>query len=227
MSAPNRFPSGLSTNSKNTPLGNYPYPANYNAMVEYVNDYVTLIGTDYTVSGTSSTFALTSGLGGLAIITPGGTTTATSAYKAAPFLQFNSGKQFWYETRVQVSSVTAPTAYFGLQSGSSANDGIWFAMAAGGVVNLISTVGSAATTLAAAVTTMVSATAVDLGFYYNGTDLLVFVNGALVARILNPTIGASATTLTSNILSPVFQITPTATQTITTDGVLASCEIIR
>jgi len=42
-----------------------------------------------------------------------------------------------------------------------------------------------------------------------------------------PTIGSSATTLTNAILTPVFEITPTATQTLTVDYVLAAQEVTR
>jgi len=63
--------------------------------------------------------------------------------------------------------------------------------------------------------------------YFDGTDLQVFANGNLVARVSAPTIGASATTLTNAVLSPVFQITPTATDTLTVDYVLAAEEISR
>jgi hypothetical protein len=48
-----------------------------------------------------------------------------------------------------------------------------------------------------------------------------------VARISAATIGASGTTLTNAVLGPVFQITPTATDTLTTDFVLAAQEVSR
>ena len=47
------------------------------------------------------------------------------------------------------------------------------------------------------------------------------------ARVSAVTIGSSGTNLTNALLSPVFQITPTATDTLTTDFVLAAQEISR
>ena len=136
MSSPTRFTSGVATVDQQYPLGNYPFPDPFHtsgSTVEttgsssYTNDFNTLIGTDYTVSGTSSTFALTNGVGGLAVLTPGGTTTATAAYKPATFVQFQSGKKLWYNVRFKASAVSGNKAFYvGLRNGSSATEGIWF-----------------------------------------------------------------------------------------------------
>jgi hypothetical protein len=48
-----------------------------------------------------------------------------------------------------------------------------------------------------------------------------------VARVTAPTIGSTGTTLTNAVLGPVFQITPTATDTLTADFVLAAQEVSR
>jgi len=229
MANPARFLSGISTDPVGHPLANYPHHDPFHPVASYKNDFDTLIGTDFTVTGTSSTFALTDGLGGLGLLTPGGATTATSAYKNGTFLQFVAGKQFWFVTRFQVSAL-AGTEYVGLQKGSATTDGLWFAIDASGAITLVSTVGSSATTLVASTkfTDAVAATYVDLAFYYDGTDLLVYQDDALVARVSSPTIGASATTLTNAVLGPVFQITPTTgPQTLTVDYVLASSEVTR
>ena len=94
-------------------------------------------------------------------------------------------------------------------------------------MNLVSTVGSTATTLVTGVATAVSDTYLDVGFYYDGTDLLVFANDALVARVANPTIGSSGTTLTNATLTPFFAITPVATETVTVDYALIAQEVSR
>jgi len=224
---PINFTNGISTVSKIKPLGDFPLPDPFHSssndnlgVVHYAHDFLTSTTSDYTVTGTGSTFALTNAVGGAAVLTPGGATTASSAYKTNTFLQFAAGKRAWFASRFMISSVTGPTAYVGLQAGSSTADGLWFAMASGGSFNLVSTVSSTATTLASGVATAANATWIELAFYYNGTDLLVFANGNLVARALSPT-------LTSALLSPVFQITPTATQTLTVDFVLAAFEMSR
>ena len=236
MSNPTRLYSGLSTAYPSETLYSYPFPDPFHTgstqslgSSTYTNDFNTLIGTDYTVTGTSSTFALTSGIGGLAILTPGGTTTATSAYKNGTFYQFVAGQRSWFTTRIKASAVAGSVSFYvGLQAGSSTNDGLWFAKAASSTsINLVSTVNSTATTLVTGVATAVAGTFVELGLYYDGTDIIVYVNSSVVARVSAPTIGSTSTTLTNALLGPVFQITPTATDTLTTDFVLAAQEVLR
>ena len=70
-------------------------------------------------------------------------------------------------------------------------------------------------------------TGYDASIYYNGTDLEVFINDALVARVASPTIGASATTLTNALLVPTISLTPVTTETINVDYLLAAQEIAR
>jgi hypothetical protein len=238
MSSPSRFLSGVATVDAQLPLGNYPFPdpfhtsgANINTTgsASYSNDYTLLAGTDYTVTGTSSTFALTSGVGGVAVLTPGGTTTASAAYKPATFVQFQAGKKLWYTVRFKASAVSGTKSFYvGLRNGASATEGLWFAKAASSTsLNLISTVGSTATTLVTGVTTAVADTWIEVTIYFDGTDILVYNGHDAVARVSNATIGSSATTLTNAVLTPVYQITPTATDTLSVDFVLAAQELTR
>jgi len=241
MSNPTRLYSGLSTAYPNEPLYSFPFPDPFHTgstqaigSSTYTNDFNTLIGTDYTVTGTSSTFALTSGIGGWAILTPGGTTTASAAYKNGQFYQFVAGNRSWFTCRFKTSAVAGNISYYvGLRNGSGTTDGLWFAKAAASTsINLVSTVNSTATTLVTGVATAVADTFVEVGFYYDGTDLIVYSGNATtamgpVARVAAPTIGSSGTNLTNAVLSPVFQITPVATDTLTTDFVLAAQEVLR
>ena len=241
MSNPTRFYSGVSTAYSNEPLYSYPFPDPFHTgstpllgSSTYTNDFNTLIGTDYTVTGTSSTFALTSGVGGLAVLTPGGTTTASAAYKNGQFFQFVAGNRAWFVTRFKASAVAGSVSFYvGLRNGSSATDGLWFAKAASSTsINLVSTVGSTATTLVTGVATAVADTFVEVGFYYDGTDLVCFSGTGPSdmgpdARISSVTIGSSGTNLTNVLMAPVFQITPTATDTLTADFVLAAQEVTR
>ena len=237
MGNPTRFTSGVATSYQGETLAYYPFPDPFHTgstqtlgSSVYANDFNTLIGTDYTVTGASSTFALSNTVvGGGGVLTPGGTTTATAAYKNGTFMQFQAGNQFWYSVRYQTSAVAGSVSYYvGLRNGSSATDGLWFAKAASSTsINLVSTVGSTATTLVTGVATAAAATWIELGLYYDGTDLLVYSANNLIARVSAPTIGSSATTLTNAILGPVFQITPTATDTLTVDFVLAAQELVR
>ena len=236
MSNPTRLYSGLSTAYPNEALYSFPFPDPFHTgstqtlgSSTYTNDFNTLIGTDYTVTGVSSTFALTSGIGGQAILTPGGTTTASSAYKNGQFFQFTASTRAWFTTRFQVSAVAGNVSFYvGMQKGSAVTDGLWFAKAAASTsINLVSTVNSTATTLVTGVATAVAATWVELGLYYDGTDLIVYSNSTPVARVSAPTVGSTGTTLTNALIAPVFQITPVATDTLTTDFVLAAQEVLR
>ena len=237
MSNPTRFTSGVSTAFSGETLYSFPFPDPFHTgstsslgSSVYANDFNTLIGTDYTVTGSSSTFALSNTVvGGAAVLTPGATTTASAAYKNGTFFQFQAGNRAWFSTRIQTSAVAGSVSYYvGLRNGSGTTDGLWFAKAASSTsINLVSTVGSTSTTLLTGVATAAAATWVDLGFYYDGTDILVYANNVIAGRVAAPTIGASATTLTTALLSPVFQITPTATDTLTVDFVLAAQELLR
>jgi hypothetical protein len=241
MGSPTRFTAGVATVDAQYPLGQYPFPdpfhtsgtASYD-VVSYSNDFFTVGSTtlDWTITGTSSTFAITDGLGGVALVTPGGASTVTTVAGAHNGFQFAAGQAFWYLCRIKTNAVTSTKSFlFGLQTGTSATstDGIWFTKPASSTsLNLVSRVGSTSTTLVTGVTTVAADTYVDVGFYYNGTDLLVYSGDALVSRVSAPTIGSSATTLTSALLTPVFQATPTATSdTLSIDYVLAAQETVR
>jgi hypothetical protein len=238
MSNPTRFTSGVATVPSAQPLGNYPFPDPFHTSGSANLDTFTY-WTDYTeagqvasntVTGASSTFSLTNGVGGMAILTPGGTTTASSAYRTYSAFQFVAGQQFWYLQRIQPSAVAGNVSFkFGLQYGSATTDGIWFTKpAASTTLSLVSSVGSTATTLVSSVMTGLTAGGwIDVAFYYNGTDLLVYTSDTLVARVANVTIGASGTTLTNVLLTPFIQITPVATDTLTSDYVFAAQETTR
>lgn len=241
MSAPTRFTSGVATVSGTQPLGSYPFPDPFHTsgvanldVTSYANDFFTLGTTtvDWTITGVSSTFAVTDGVGGQALVTPGGASTVTTVAGSHNGFQFVAGQKFWYLCRIQPAAVTSTKSFlFGLQTGTSATstDGIWFTKPASSTsVNLVSRVGSTSTTLVTGVTTASAGGWIDVGFYYDGTDLLVYSGDALVTRVSAPTIGASATTLTNALLTPVFQDTPTATtDTLTIDYVLAAQETSR
>jgi hypothetical protein len=235
MSNPTRLSNGVSTNDAQYLMGNYPLPSPFTTsgsrstgVAQYANDFTNSVA-EYTAAGTSSTFALTDGNGGLAILTPGGATTTTSAYKTVSNVAFVAGNAVWFQSRFKVSAVSgAKSFYVGLRNGSTATNGLWFTKPASSTsVNLVSTVGSTATTLVTGVATAVADTYLELGFYFNGVDLLVYSDNLLVARVDAPTIGTSGTTLTSVALGPVLHITPTATDTLTVDYILASTEITR
>ena len=172
MSSPTRFNSGVATVSKSKPLGDYPLPDPLHTsgnplygVVSYVNDFFTIGSTtlDFTLTG-APTFAAVSGIGGVARITPAAAATVSTVANTAQGFQFIAGQKLWYLTRVQFSAVAAPSARFGLQTGTAATTtaSLEFRMAAGGVISLVSVVNGVATTLVATVATAVAATYVCL-----------------------------------------------------------------
>lgn len=232
MSNPTRLSNGVSTNDAQYLMGNYPLPSPFTTsgsrstgIAEYANDFTSSVA-EYTVTGTSSTFALTSGNGGLGLITPGAATTATAAYKTASNVAFVAGNGLWFSTRIKASLVSGTKSFYvGLRNGSAVTNGLWFAKAASSTsVNLVSTVASVATTLVTGVATAADDTYLELGYYFDGVDLLVYSNNLLVARVSAPVIG---TNIPSVDLGPVMQITPTATDTLTVDYISASVEVTR
>jgi hypothetical protein len=242
MSAPTRFLSGVATVPATEPLGNYPFPDPFHTggsagldVVSYANDFFNIGSTtlDWTITGSSSTFATTNGLGGIALITPGGTTTTTTVASAGSSFQLIAGNKFWYVCRIKMSAISSTKAFtFGLQKGSgatgSATDGLWFTKPASSTsLNLVSKVDGTATTLVTGVTTVVADTYLEVGLYYDGTDLLVYSEHDLVARVSAPTVGATATTLTDELLNVVFNVVPTATDTLSIDFVLTAQETTR
>jgi hypothetical protein len=68
---------------------------------------------------------------------------------------------------------------------------------------------------------------VDVGWYYDGTDLMVFVADQVVARIAAPTIGGTATTLSSVLVNPFVSCTPTATDLLHIDYTFVANETVR
>jgi len=244
MGVPSRLTQGLATQAKTNLLGNFPLPSPFRTsstpttsyqsgftVSEYDNEFFKV---DAGWTATACTFATIDALGGIAVVTPSTTGTACSAHKTSASFQFIAGQKFWFQCRFDISSVSSATQVDGIglitsSGGTTATtDSLLFVKAAGSTsLNLVSTVGSTATTLVTGLTTLTSGTYVDAGLYYNGTDLEVYIGDVLVARVAAPTIGASATTLTNALLTPVFSITPVTTETIAVDYVLVAQEVSR
>jgi hypothetical protein len=242
MGNPTRFTSGFATVPSSKPLGNYPYPDPFHTsgnpslgVVTYMNDYFDSgTTTAYTLTGTP-TFSLTAGTGGVATLTPSGAAVVGTMARTASAFQFISGQKFWYLTRFQLSGVGAGVIpKVGLQVGAVANttnDSIFFQKVTGiaGAVQLVSTVATVSTVLATVQASTVASTWIDVGFYYDGKDLNVYANDALVSKIANITIGAVAatSTVTNGALTPFIQITPVTSETLSQDYVLVAQEVVR
>lgn len=241
MSSPTRFLSGVATVSNAQTLGNYPFPDPFHTsgttgldVCTYANDFFdTGTTTTYTISG-GGAVALgvgAAGVGGTIVLTPVAAT-ASAVTRAATAFSFTAGNKFWFLKRIRASAVTGVMSmFFGLNTANAAitADGLYFRKAASQLnLDFVSVINGTTTVLAAAITTVAAATYIEVGFYYDGTDILVFVEEAVVARISNITIGATnAFTVTNAYLSPVFQITPVGTENLNVDYVLVANEVAR
>lgn len=241
MSAPSRFLSGVATVPATQPLGSFPFPDPFHTsgssnldVVTYSNDFFELGNSSaYTLSG-GGAVALgvgAAGVGGTEVLTPA-SATACAKTRAGTAFSFTQGNKFWYLKRIAPSAVAGVMSmFFGLNTANAAitADGIYFRKAASQLnLDLVSVINGTTTVLAAAVTTVAAGVYLDVGFYYDGTDILVYVNNVFKVRISNVTVGATnAFTVTNAYLSSVVQITPVATETLTTDYVLVANEIVR
>lgn len=228
-----RFTKGVGTVPRLSPLGQLPLPHPTKSSLlagtsvgVFATDYYVAgtATTDYVLTGVSSTFAVIDGAGGLAALTPGGATTVTTLAMAHASFVPAAGSKLWYQARLKLAAVGAGViAYAGLQNGTGATntDGIFFSKPTGaaGAISLISRVGSVNTTLATVYSASTTAY-MDIGFYYNGADMEVYADGALVATAVAPTLPTVA-------LAPFFQITPTATDVMTLDYLVVAQEVTR
>lgn len=232
MATPSRLINGLSTQYRTDVLADYPLPdpirtggLSTTRVHTYFNDFDTLIGTDFTTSGTGTpSFALGSGTHGTAVLTTTtGSSDSTLVVKNGTSFGFSSGYKGWYVCQFKASEVTNCDIKVGIVDGATNQNGIYFQKATGAAtVALKAAAGGVATTLVSNVTTLVAATNVELGLYYDGTDLLVYVNNAAVARI-------AGLSMATTQITPSFQIVNSTgvARTLTLDYVLVAEEADR
>lgn len=187
---PTRFPKGISTAAKGLVFGEFgnPSPRDY---CTYFQDFVSgaefnniTATTSWAVNATGTgTFALTDGDGGQALITNAAADDDRLFFqKKGECFLFETGKQMWFDARFKVSDATQSDIILGLQitdtTPLAVSDGVYFYKADGAATaDFIVTKASTATTNSA-VATVVSATFIRLGFYYNGaSNIDYFVDG--------------------------------------------------
>jgi hypothetical protein len=184
MATPTRFPAGVSTQKVNQTLGMFGQPDPTDPIVDF-HDFQQYVAADWTVTNTTThaTVGLTAGAGGL-ISLAGGASSVTNDIAAIisnPLdFNFTSGQQVWFYTGFKVTTVANDQIQLGITAANSAltpSDGIYFNKAAGASTIDFVVRKSSTSTTQSAVATLVNATFVRLGFYYNGKDAVdVFVN---------------------------------------------------
>ena len=240
MATPTRYINGVATSLASQPLGNYPLPDPFHTggtvgldVCTYSNDFFDIgTTTAYTISAGAVALGVgAAGVGGTLVLTPT-SATACAVTRAATAFQFTRGSKFWFVQRIAPSAVAGVMSmFFGVNTANAAitADGLYFRKAASQLnVDFVSVINGTTTVLAAAVTTAAAGVYMDLAFYYDGTDILVYVSDVVVARISAITVGATnAFTVTNAYLSPVFQITPVGTENLNVDYVLVANEVVR
>jgi hypothetical protein len=207
MASPTRFPAGVSTQAVGSTLGQFTLPDPTDVCVDFheFNEYA---AADWTVTNTTSqqTIGLVAGAGGL-ISTVGGASSVTNnigAVQTNP-LNFNIAtntivaaapptQQAWFYTAFKATTAANDQLLTGVAASIAAltpTDGIYFNKAAGSTaITFVVRKGSASlaataySTGSTTVATLVSATFIKLGWYYDGRgNIDVFVNDAKVCSV--------------------------------------------
>lgn len=188
MGNPTRSPSGISTASKYGTLWNYPAPDPSKVFTDW-SDFDRYAAGDWTVTNTTThaTIALAAGNGGILSLA-GGASSVTNDYAAIitnPLdVNFAAGKQVWFSCKIKSTNAANDQLLVGITSANSTaapTDGIYFNKAASSnAVDFVVKKSSTATTQTA-VASLVSATYLTLGFYYDGKkEIQVFANDVKV-----------------------------------------------
>ena len=203
-------------------------PFFYHSFFDDMDSSVSVSGTyTKTVSGAGS-IANTPGDGGLALFTTAGAAGTDIASIQLPAANFSltAGKKLFFECRLQISDVVNALFNVGLIQTTATpftvTDGIYFQkLATATALNIVSVVGSVATSVAIPTSafTLANATFIDLAFYLTRQgDVLAFVDSQLVGFIPQsgsgtqtpPNAGAvariAAPTLTAVNLNPTIAI---------------------
>lgn len=176
MPSPARFPSGVSTGAVNTPLGNLPFPDPTSA-ITWFDDFHEYTSGNWTTTETQAgaTQAVSTGAsGGILLLTNAtGTTDVNQIQYINETFRLAAGKQFWLKARF---ALTATLANFGGLVGlaitdttatAGVSDGIFFRKPSGSsTLSAVLAKNSTETTISLG--TMVTATYVTAGLYYNG-----------------------------------------------------------
>lgn len=191
MGTPTRFPGGISLIEVGA-LKNFPIPVFHQDWLVDYNDFFTYNAGDWTVTETQAgaTQALLDEQGGILRL---GNSAAdddlNSIQKVGESWKLVAGKKTIFEARVRCSEATQTDLFLGLAItdtspiASAPTDCIGFRKDDGDAfIDFVSLKNSAGTT-ATAVGTLVAATMVKLGFYFNGFDLFGYINDAQVFKV--------------------------------------------
>lgn len=195
MSAPTRFPNGLTTTKKNSPLGEFILPDMTSAHV-YFEDFDYFAAADWTITtvedGTGdATEALADEDGGVLLITNDDADDDSDFFnKVGESFLMEAGKKAWFEARLKVSDATQSDWVMGLQITDTTpldvSDGIFFRKDDGDAnIDFVVEKGDTATT-ASAIAANADDTYVRLSFYYDGVGLIrYYVDGVMQGSLVD------------------------------------------
>lgn len=225
-----RFPNGLTNAAVGSIFADMPFldPTKFHS---YFNDFDNYTAGDWVVTetGVAATEALTAGDGGLLLITNTAADNDIVAVQKTPaaFL-LTAGKRAAFACRFKVSDATQSDIVMGMQivdtTPLDATDGIYFLKADGeallqAVCRKNATTGS---TSNANIGTLVADTYIELAWFYDGIDKVIFaINGTPVASLDASSTYLPDTTLT---LSMAIQNGEAVAKTMTIDYIMAAFE---
>lgn len=193
MAIPTRFPSGVSTDNTGE-FRDLPVPHPCDAYV-YFNDFIKATDystTDWTlttveVAGTASE-AIAGAGGGHLVVTNGTNEDDYDSFQLIPeTFKLVAAKKTWFRARMKVSDATQSDFLIGLvitdtDPMTSFTDGIVFKKDDGDTNLDFSSLKDSAGSTATAIHTVVDDTFMNLGFYFDGVNIEVYVNGNLVKK---------------------------------------------
>lgn len=189
MGAPTRFPNGLTTTEKASPLGEFILPDVTSAHV-YFEDFDYYNAADWTVTSVGvSTEALADEDGGVLLLTNAAADDdSVFLDKVGESFLMASGKKVWFEARLKVSDATQSDWVAGLQitdtTPLAVTDGIYFRKDDGDANIDFVVIKDSTDTTETGVATNVDDTYVRLSFYYDGKDKIrYYVDGVMQGSV--------------------------------------------
>jgi hypothetical protein len=195
MPSPARYPSGITTVTKDEPLGMFgmPDPTKWHV---WFDDFDNFEADQWVITrvGTTPTEATQSGDGGQLLLTMAATDDSSSSLQwsgddnaaVVETFKFISGKQLFFKARFQVSDATQSDFVLGLQitdtTPLAVTDGVYFRKDDGDANLDFVVLKDSAGTTTAAFSTIANATWTELAFYYDGRSKIeIFKDGVKMA----------------------------------------------
>lgn len=229
MGSPVRYTYGATTVAANKPLGNFPLPDPVHSgsaaglAVQVFSDDFHVLSSGWGLTGVGTpTAVLGSDQGGVVVLTTTNVSSDSALLTlAGKAFKFVAGQKAWGCFRVKLGDASACSMRVGLADDADPDNGLYFSKASGSTtVNLVAEVATVQTTVAAGIKTADTSN-MELAWYYNGSELQVFVDGSLAAR--------ATPSLPTVVLTPVLQIVTgaAAAKTLTVDFAVVADELAR